>query len=253
VNDPLEVAREVASLAGLKALAHFAKAHELVVEEKGAQDFVSVADRETEETIVEELRLRFPDHGFLGEELHKDFDPARPVWVIDPIDGTQNFLRGIPIFAVSIALVVDGEPEVGVIHLPTRDETFWAQRGQGAFLDGERIHAANTTDMSRALVGVGSSRRSGIEAYHATVGALMAAGAETRRLGSACVHIAQVSCGRLDGYVEHHLNAWDVAAGLVLLREAGARINDYTDGNWLKDGNRFVCAAPGLFDAIASM
>jgi myo-inositol-1(or 4)-monophosphatase len=252
VNDALEVAKEVASIAGLKALAHFAKAHELVVEEKGRQDFVSIADRETEQVIVEELRLRFPDHAFLGEESHKDVDGKRPTWVIDPIDGTTNFLRGIPIFAVSIGLVIDGDVELGVIHIPTRDETFCAQRGKGAFLDGERIAVSRTSDMTRALVSLGSSRRTGAEPYHETIKNLTQAGAETRRLGSACVQIASVACGRLDAYIEHHLNAWDVAAGLCILREAGAKTNDFTAGEWLKDGNPFLCATPALYEAVSS-
>jgi myo-inositol-1(or 4)-monophosphatase len=247
----LDAAIDVARIAGARADFWYAKRGELVVEEKGAQDYVSLADKKTEELIREELRARFPDHGFLGEESGASFDPAKPVWVVDPIDGTTNFLRGVPLWAVSIALVVDNEPEVGVIVCPRQDEVFAAARGEGATLDNVSIHAAKTSALAKAQIGLGSSGRTSLEHVVAVQTQLTKSGADVRRLGSACIQMAYVACGRLDGYLELHLNAWDVAAGLVIMREAGAQTNDYTRGNWLVDGNPLICGAPGVFTDLS--
>lgn len=244
----LDAAIDVARIAGARADVWFRKRDTLVVEEKGAQDYVSVADKKTEELIVEELSRRFPDHAFFGEEGAKK-KPAegQPVWVIDPIDGTTNFLRGVPLWAVSIGLVVDNEPEVGVIVCPRQEEVYAAAKGEGATLDNVKITAAKTTSLAKAQIGLGSSFRTSPDGVIALQSQLTRQGVDVRRFGSACVQMAYVAAGRLDGYLELHLNSWDVAAGLVILREAGALTNDYTRGEWLTDGNAFVCGAPGVF------
>lgn len=251
----LGAAIDVARIAGARADHWYARRAELVVEEKGAQDYVSMADKKTEQLIREELAQRFPDHAFLGEESVKEFDAAknagRPTWVVDPIDGTTNFLRGVPLWAVSVGLVVDGEPEVGVIVCPRQDEVFAAARGEGATLDNVAIRAAKTTALARSQIGLGSSWRTSKDGVVAVQSQLTHQGADIRRFGSACIQMAWVACGRLDGYVELHLNAWDVAAGYVIMREAGVMTNDYTRGNWLVDGNPLVCAAPGVFTELS--
>ena len=251
----LDAAIDVARIAGAHADAWFRKRGSLVIEEKGAQDYVSVADKKTEALIIEELSRRFPEHAFYGEESARQKPaPGQPVWVIDPIDGTTNFLRGIPLWAVSVALVLDGEPEVGVIVCPRQDEVYAAAKGEGATLDNVKIMAAKTTALARSQIGFGSSFRSDAHTSPDQVIALQSQlkrqGADVRRLGSACVQMAYVAAGRLDGYCELHLNSWDVAAGLVILREAGALTNDYTRGDWLSDGNVLVCGAPGVFDEL---
>jgi myo-inositol-1(or 4)-monophosphatase len=247
----MDAAMEVARFAGARADSMYRRRAELVVEVKGLQDFVSVADRRTEQLILEELAARFPDHAFFGEEGEKASPKAgQPTWVVDPIDGTTNFLRGLPIYAVSIGLIVDGVPQVGVIHSPREDEMFAAAAGLGATLDGAPIAPSKTTELRQALIGVGSSRRTGTPEVNALYRALTDSGVEVRRLGSACVQLAAVACGRLDGYVEMHLNAWDVVAGLCILREAGARTNDFLHGDWLNQGNPFCCAAPSMYDAL---
>jgi myo-inositol-1(or 4)-monophosphatase len=243
-------ARDVALMAGARA-EHFARKRDaLVIEEKGAQDFVTNADKAVEALIVEELKRRFPDHAFFGEENAKDADGSKPTWVIDPIDGTANFLRGLPLYAISIGLVIDGDVEVGVIHLPRLFETYEASKGGGAFLDGKAITAASTRELKRAAVGIGSSLRTSQEGPYAVFHGLTDAGVDVRRLGSACCAIAYVASGRLDGYAEQHLNSWDVIAGLCIAREAGARTNHFLTGDWLKSGNAWVCAAPGIYDAL---
>jgi myo-inositol-1(or 4)-monophosphatase len=251
----LAAAIDVARIAGARADHWYAKRADLVVEEKGAQDYVSMADKKTEELIREELHARFPDHAFLGEESVASFDAAansgKPVWVVDPIDGTTNFLRGVPMWAVSIGLVVDNEPEVGVIVCPRQDEVFAAARGEGATLDNVKIVPSKTTALAKAQIGLGSSGRTQMDHVIAVQTQLTRNGADVRRFGSACIQMAYVACGRLDGYLELHLNAWDVAAGLVIMREAGAMTNDYARGNWLVDGNALVCGAPGVFTELS--
>lgn len=246
----LDSARDVALMAGARA-EHFARKRDaLVIEEKGAQDFVTNADRAVEALIVEELKGRFPDHAFFGEEKAKDADGTRPTWVIDPIDGTANFMRGLPLYAVSIGLVVDRDVEVGVIHLPRLNEVYEAKKGGGAYLDGKRIGPSKVTELGRAAIGVGSSARASGEGYYAMFHALTDAGVDVRRLGSACCATAYVASGRIDGYAEQHLNSWDVVAGLCICREAGAVASEFLTGAWLTEGNAWVCATPALYDAL---
>lgn len=246
----LEGAHDVALMAGARIESYARKRDLLEVQEKGAQDFVTNADRAVEKLIVEELRARFPEHGFYAEEAARDGDGVRPTWVIDPIDGTSNFMRGIPLYAVSIALVVNGDVEVGVIHLPRTFETYEAKKGGGARLDGKAIKPSAVTSLDRAAIGVGSSRRTTGEGYFSMVRAITEAGVDVRRLGSACCALAFVASGRLEGYAEQHLNSWDVAAGYLLCREAGALTNEFVQGPWLTEGNALVCANPALFDAV---
>lgn len=252
----LDAAIDVARIAGAHADAWFHKRASLQVEEKGPQNYVTQADRRTEQLIVEELSARFPDHAFLGEEGtapagdKRAAEPGRPVWVIDPIDGTANFIRGIPLWAVSLGLVRDGEPEVGVIVCPRQDEVFAAARGLGATLFTEPVHAARTSSLRGATLAIGAPRRTSPIDVVALEEQLMAAGADVRRLGSACVSIAWTACGRLDGYVENQLGPWDVAAGLCLLAEAGARTNDVATRDWLREGTPLWCAAPQIAHAL---
>ena len=242
---------EVAAHGGARALDYWSRRDSLIVEQKGKNDWVSEADREVERAIIGELRRRFPDHAFLGEEQSKEqAKPGQPLWVIDPIDGTTNFLRGIPLFAVSIACVVDGEPLVGVIRLPLQDEIFAAARGAGATLNGGPLAPSKVAKMDESVVAIGSSRKSEATAVSASYARLIEAGVEVRRLGSACAATCYVACGRVDGYLEQQLSPWDVAAGLVIVEEAGGRANDYASGDWLTTGGPWVCAPPQLFDEV---
>ena len=247
----LHAAREVAELGAARSLEWWARRATLTVEQKGKNDWVSEADRDVERTVVGELRRRYPDHAFLGEENAKETArPGQPLWVIDPIDGTSNFLRGMPLFAVSIACVVDGEPHVGVIRLPLQDETFAAARGIGATLNGTPIAPSKVARLDESVVAIGSSRKSAPAAVSASYGRLIEAGVEVRRLGSACAATCYVACGRVDGYLEQQLSPWDVAAGLVIVEEASGRANDYASGDWLATGGPWVCAPPQLFDEV---
>ncbi|MBI1944931.1 MAG: inositol monophosphatase [Deltaproteobacteria bacterium] len=247
----LDAAREVATIGGARALEWWAKRTTLTVEQKGKNDWVSEADRDVERTIIAALKQRFPDHAFLGEEQSKETaKPGQPLWVIDPIDGTTNFLRGVPLFAVSVACVVGGEPLVGVIRLPLHDETFAAARGQGATLNGAPIGPSKVARLDESVVALGSNRKSEPGPVAASYARLIEAGVEVRRLGSACAATCYVACGRVDGYLEQQLSPWDVAAGLVIVEEAGARANDYATGEWLTKGGPWVCAPPQLFERV---
>lgn len=253
----LDAAVDVARMAAARADTYFQKRTSLVVEEKGPRDFVTIADKKTEELIVQELRQRFPDHAFLGEEQaaagnRPSVAQGQPLWVIDPIDGTTNFIRGIPLWAVSVGLVVNGEPEVGVIVCPRQDEVFAAARGLGAALYTTPIRTSATSSLASSEIALGAPRRGTIDLL-ALSERLASEGADLRRLGSACVAIAWTACGRVDAYVENNLSAWDVAAGICLLREAGARTNDVTAGPWLEQRSSFWGAAPGIADALASV
>ncbi len=247
----MDAAIEVATLGGARALQWWHKRATLTVEQKGKNDWVSEADRDVERTVVAELRRRFPGAAFLGEEGAKEqAGPGQLLWVIDPIDGTTNFLRGMPLFAVSVAAVVDGEPVVGVIRLPLQAETFAAARGVPTTVNGAPVSPSKVSHLDEAVVALGSNRKSEPGPVSASYARLIEQGVEVRRLGSACAATCFVACGRVDGYLEQHLSPWDVAAGLVIVEEAGVRANDYASGTWLSSGGPWVCAPPQLFEGV---
>ena len=219
------------------------------VETKGPQDFLTVYDTLVEEHIRARIAGAFPGDGFLGEETGADVAPR--LWVVDPIDGTANFARGIPHFAVSIAFVESGRILIGGIANPALDETYFARDGLGAERNGRPISAAPTVRMDHACVELGWSNRVDNAAYVACLSGLLDLGANVRRGASGALALAYVADGRSDAYAELHINAWDCLAGLLLAREAGALTNAFLEGDGLLEGNPIVAAAPGLADAIA--
>jgi myo-inositol-1(or 4)-monophosphatase len=247
----LDTALAVAAEAGALALSHFERRSELVVEYKGPQDLVSKADREVETLIRRRFAEAFPTDGMLGEE--QGGGTARALWVVDPIDGTTNFLHGLPHWGISIAFVLDGVCELGVILAPVLKETYAARRGGGASCNGAPIRASACTSFSEALVGFGSSKRHPLDGYLQRLGKLLAAGSEYRRLGSAALNLASVACGRLEGYFELHLSSWDALAGMLLVTEAGGRCNDFLRGEGLTKGNVVLAGCAGLYEALQQM
>jgi len=246
----LVAAEEVVREAGRLAAWHFARREALRVDRKGAQDLVSEADRACEDLIVERLARRFPADGFLGEERGAKNPAAASVWVIDPIDGTHNFLTGIPFWCVSVGLVVAGELALGIIHDPIAGELYTARRGGGAFLDGRPIKVSGETDLTRARVCVGFSYRRPVAEHTRAVSALLAAGCEYLRLGSGALGLAYTAAGRFDAYWERHINAWDAAAGLVLVREAQGSTNDFLANEGLTRGGEVLAATSALFEPL---
>jgi myo-inositol-1(or 4)-monophosphatase len=253
ISDQDLAARYLAALGiaqelGRQALRFFGDSASLDVSMKGSQDWLTVADGAIETLFRKAIADAFPGDAVVGEE-HGGADHDR-LWIIDPIDGTANFARGDRLWCLSIGLVADGVPELGIIHAPALDETFAARRGRGATLNGAPIRAASTNDMKRAVVEFGWSPRLPTELHLAGVAGLYAAGASVKRSGSGALGIAAVACGRIDAYAELHINSWDAAAGIVIAHEAGARVSDFACGDWIASGNPLLVATPALYDDI---
>ncbi len=250
--DDLTLAVEVATEAGDILLDHWSERAHLQAREKRAGDFLSAADLAAERHLRSRLRRARPADGWLGEETGAGGSGHRR-WIVDPLDGTTNFLRGIGHWAISVALERDGRLVMGVVHDPVRQETFAAQVGGPASLNGRPIAPAPTGDMAHALFGTGIpfGDMPHIEGHAADIARLMPRCAGVRRMGAASLDLAYVAAGRLDGFWERRLQPWDIAAGLVLLRQAGARTEGWTPAEAPEDTGTVVTATPGLFDAFA--
>lgn len=216
---------------------------------KGPQDYLTEYDRLVEDHIRARLQEEFPDDGFLGEESGLRLAPR--MWVVDPIDGTANFARGIPHFAISIAFVEAGSIMLGGIANPALKETYFARRGRGAERNGHLIRAAQTTRLDQSSVEFGWSNRIPNEVFLQRYAALLDAGTNVRRSAAGALGLAFVADGRLDAYVELHINAWDCLAGVLLAEEAGARTNAFLDNDGLLRGNPIIAVAPGVAEAVS--
>ncbi len=242
----------VAREGGHLARRYFAARSELKTSLKGVQDLVSEADRKVEALLIERLQHLFPEDGFLGEESGARGSHER-LWVIDPIDGTNNFLRGIPYWSVSIAYVKDEEAELGVIYDPMAEELYAARRGAGVTRNGETIRASDSDDLAKSVLGFAYSRSHPAENYSQAVRQLLSSSGEYRRMGSAALMMAHVADGRLDGFYSSQLNSWDVLAGVVLAREAGAWVSEFLTGDSLWRGNALLACSPGLRGALLAI
>jgi myo-inositol-1(or 4)-monophosphatase len=212
---------------------------------KGPQDWLTEADGAVERFLSDELAAAFPADGFQGEEGGISRGGSLR-WVVDPIDGTSNFARGGNRFCVSVACLEDDTPLIGVIAAPALRETVWAWRGGGAWRNGDPVRAADTTAVKQAIMEVGWSRRRPNADYLKICERILADGAGLRHGGSGALGLTDVAVGRLDGYAELHINLWDVAAALVILRESGAKVSDFLAGDGATKGNPIVACAPGL-------
>jgi myo-inositol-1(or 4)-monophosphatase len=197
---------------------------------KGRRDFVTEVDRTAEGIIRTVLQDGAPDAHVIGEELSPEVLTHGLVWVVDPLDGTTNFLHGYPSYAVSIAAAIDGVLQVGVVHHVPHQETYYATRGGGAWLGNRRLQVSEIDDPEFALVGTGFPFRdlSGLPQYQEQFGRVAAGTSGIRRPGAAALDLADVAAGRFDGFWEQHLSAWDIAAGTLLIREAGGIVTDFT-------------------------
>lgn len=215
------------------------------VEEKSRNDFVSDVDRRAEAIIVDTILKSYPDHAILAEESGAR-GSSEFQWIIDPLDGTTNFLHGFPQFSVSVALRYRGQLDQAVVFDPLRQELFTASRGAGAQLDGKRIRVSGRSGLDGALVGTGFPFRelSHLDAYLGSLGAVIPKTAGIRRAGSAALDLAYVAAGRLDGFWEFGLAPWDLAAGVLLVREAGGMITDCEGGEAAMETGDVVAATP---------
>ncbi len=225
------------------------------IEEKGRNDFVSEVDRKAEQEIVSQLSRAFPDHRFLGEEGGgKGPEDAEYQWIIDPLDGTTNFLHGIPHFAVSIACKYRGSLQHAVIIDPIKREEFTASRGKGAMLNGRRMRVSTRKSLDGALIGTGipfnGYALQHMEAYGECLKEIAGQTAGIRRPGAAALDLAYVAAGRFDGFWEMNLKEWDIAAGALLVKESGGMISDFSGGNGYLDSGNIVCASPKVFKPL---
>jgi myo-inositol-1(or 4)-monophosphatase len=250
------IALRAARQAGQIMLRAMDRLDTLDVEEKGRNDFVSNVDREAETVIVDTLHKAYPDHGILGEEHGASYTGSTAgnstefTWIVDPLDGTTNYLQGIPHFCVSIGLRKGLQLEHGVIFDPVRNEAFVASRGHGAQLNGKRIRVSRTTRLEEAVICSGippGAVKPYLDAYMAMLKEFTATCRGIRRAGSAALDLAYVAAGRMDGFWEFQLQPWDVAAGAVMVREAGGFVGSPSGGDeFLKSGN-IVAANPKVF------
>ena len=252
----LEFARQVARSAGALAMGYFEKRDELTVNSKGLQDRVTKADQEVERHIYQKITRSFPDDGFLGEEMASG-EPINLVeegtWVVDPIDGTDCFIYGIPCWCISIAWIQNGEAKIGVIYDPLHDEMYSAAVGQAAELNGKALQISDATELSDGITGMGYSTRVAPDASIKPLRRLLEAGGMFNRCGSGALSLAWVAAGRFIAYYEPHINSWDCLAGIVLVREAGGWVNDFLDGEGLTRGNPIIAAAPGIVEKIQTV
>ena len=234
----------------------FGEVEQLQVSIKGPGDFVSTADLRAERTLKNELSRARPTYSLLFEEggASEGSDPHHR-WIVDPLDGTTNFLHGIPHFAISIGLERDGEIVAGVVYEPTRDEMYWAEKGVGAYLNDRRLRVSARRQLSDAVIGTGIpfQGRGDHGAYVATLARVMAVTSGVRRFGAAALDLAYVAAGRLDGFWEFGLSPWDLAAGILLVREAGGIVSDLGGGQTAMASGNVLAANSHLHLPLAAL
>ena len=234
----------------------FGEVEQLQVSIKGPGEFVSTADLKAERTLKAELSRARPGYSLLFEEggATAGSDPHHR-WIVDPLDGTTNFLHGIPHFAISIGLERDGEIVAGVVYEPTRDEMFWAEKGAGAYVNDRRLRVSARRQLAEAVIGTGMPYRDRGDhpAYLATLARVMAATSGVRRMGAAALDLAYVAAGRFDGFWEFGLSPWDIAAGLLLVREAGGFVSDFAGGQAMMTSGDVLAANQHLHLPLAAL
>ncbi len=249
----LNIAVSAARRAGAVIVRNINRLDSIKVSSKGRNDFVSEVDRQAENEIIATVRKCYPDHAFLAEESGSHGE-SEYVWIIDPLDGTTNFLHGFPVFAVSIAVTRANTLEHAVVYDPLRQELFTASRGSGAQLDGRRIRVSDQRGLDGTLIGTGFPFRGELETldtYLPMLRDIIAQTAGVRRPGSAALDLAYVAAGRLDGFWEWGLKPWDIAAGCLLIQEAGGIVSDFECRNDFMTSGDIVAGSPRVHAALA--
>jgi len=254
VTQRFEMMRSLIAEAGALAHGYFGRLDELTVETKAdPQDVVSIADRSVEQFLRERVEATFSGDGFYGEELGRTASQTGYTWVVDPIDGTSCFVAGIPLWGISVALVHDDQVVAGLIYDPNHNELFTAGAGHGATLNGRPIAVARTPSIASGFFSIGACHRVAPDTTLSAIANLLSHGGMFIRYGSAALSLAHVAAGRLTGYFEAHLMPWDCLAGLLIVREAGGRMNDYFDNRGYDRGNVICVWTPDIEGAIASV
>ncbi|WP_323079520.1 inositol monophosphatase family protein [Klebsiella quasipneumoniae] len=249
------LACELAKAGAELAFEYYQQRDALTVDHKGddLQDVVSVADKRVEAFVKQRIQSAFPEDGFLGEESGARLPDARVLWVVDPIDGTSCFLNGLHTWCLSLAIVADGEPVIGVVYDPNHRELFHALRGHGAWLNDAPIRPHPAATVREGVMGVGTSHRVTPADFLPFLQALLSDGGMFIRNGSGALMSAWAAAGRLIGYYEPHMNPWDALPGLVLMREAGGASNDFLAQEGIQRGNPLLLASPTLYPQLKKM
>ena len=248
-----DAAVEIARSGGALALDYFAKLGSLTIEDKGPQDFVTEADKNVEAHVRALIEDSFPDDGIVGEEDAPKPSSSGYTWVIDPIDGTANFITAIPAWTVVIAVVKDDQTQIGVTCDPIHDEMYVAVRGAGAWLNDAPLVCPADTALTRGSVGTGYSNRISAARSVKVIEAVLDAGGVFHRNASGALSLAYVAAGRLIGYIEEHMNGWDCLAGQLLIAEAGGRVEVQSADDMIANGGRVVVGSAGVFDALVQI
>lgn len=253
MNDTfLDTAVKAAKSAGVFILDNLGKISSQDINIKQTSDFVTYVDKESEKLIINNIRDKFPDHHFLAEESLKDTDGHEYRWIIDPLDGTTNFIHSYPAFSVSIALEHNGEIITGVIFDPQKKELFTAEKGKGAFLNSQPIRVSGITDTSSSLVATGFpfKRKGLVDEYLKAFKNILFRVSDIRRAGSAALDLAHLACGRCEAFFEIGLSPWDIAAGIILIKEAGGVVTDFGGGNKYMTTGNIVAGSPAIHPEI---
>lgn len=248
----LNIALTAAQRAGNIVVRFIDRLDTLHVSEKSRNDFVSEADRLSEQEIIQVIHKSYPDHSILAEESGESLANPDMQWIIDPLDGTMNFVHGLPHFSISIAFRMKQQIEIGVVYDPIRQEYFSAARGKGAQLNNRRIRVSNRSKLIDSLIGTGFPfrNRENFDQYLPVFADVFTHSAGVRRAGSAALDLAYVAAGRLDGFWEGSLNIWDIAAGSLLITEAGGMVGDFHgEKNHLTNGN-IIAGNPRIYQAL---
>ena len=251
----LNIAIQAARRAGEVIVRGLNRLHRLEVRAKGENDFVSEIDTQAEREIIDTVHRRYPQHDFLAEESGQSGQDSEFLWIIDPLDGTTNFLHGYPQFAVSIGVQRRGRMEHAVVYDPMRQELFTASRGEGAQLDGKKIRVSPHIGLERALIGTGFPYRANLhwlDSYLAMLKAVMHSTAGVRRPGAAALDLAYVAAGRLDAFWELGLSPWDTAAGMLLITEAGGMVGRLNGGEYKNEGD-IVVGTPKVYAPLLEL
>lgn len=245
---------EWAKHAGTIAREGFLGDHDIAF--KGSTDLVTEVDFQCEQYLVDSIRAAYPSHSILTEEAGAVNGENTDRWYIDPLDGTINYAHGIPLYVISIAYAREGRVQLGVVYNPSRKECYYAERGKGAWLNGETLSVSGCNDLQQALLATGFPYHS-LEKFRHNLRVFAKLTQETqgvRRLGCAALEVCYVGSGRFDGYWEQEINAWDVAAGTLIAEEAGATVTDLTgDPNYFKPPYAILAAAPGIHGQLVAL
>jgi myo-inositol-1(or 4)-monophosphatase len=244
---------DIARSGGALALDYFSRIDHLKIEDKGPQDFVSDADRAVEAHIRAAIETAFPQDGIVGEEDTPKKSVSGYTWIIDPIDGTANFITGIPAWVVVIAVVREDQTEIGVTFDAVHDEIYVAQRGQGAWINDKRLICPPERMISRGTIGIGLSHRITPEQTVEVIRRTLGRGGVFYRNASGALSLAHVAAGRLNGYIEGHMNAWDCLAGQLLVAEAGGMIEPQNAKAMIDTGGRVIAGSTGVFDDLVQI